>query len=63
MKIYDIFIFFSSLALFISKDIPDNILPSFNLKSGFYNVDSIILEISIEDPDAFIYYTLDGFLQ
>ena len=40
--------------------ISKNIEPIFNLKSGFYNADSIILEISIEDPEAIIYYTLNG---
>ena len=37
-----------------------NFLPIFNLKSGFYNGDSIKVEISNEDPEAVIYYTLDG---
>ena len=56
MKLFIKFLFFSSLALAIEA----NVLPIFNLKSGFYNGDSIKLEISIEDPGAVIYYTLDG---
>ena len=60
MKLYIIIILFLCLALITLKDNEEIILPIFNLKSGFYNADSIKLEISIEDPDAVIYYTLDG---
>ena len=60
MKLYIIIILFLCLALTTLKDNEEIILPIFNLKSGFYNADSIKLEISIEDPDAVIYYTLDG---
>ena len=58
MKIFILFIFFSVLAT--SDSIEENYLPKFNLKSGFYNGESIQLEINIEDPEATIYYTLDG---
>ncbi len=50
----------SSLALATINAIEENILPIFSLKSGFYDGDSIELEISIEDPKAVIYYTLDS---
>ena len=60
MKLLTILLFFLSLALITSKSNEENLLPIFNLKSGFYNGDSIKLEISIEDPEAVIYYTLDG---
>ena len=60
MKLFTIFLFFSSLALAPSKSNEENFLPIFSLKSGFYSGDSIELEISNEDPDAVIYYTLDG---
>ena len=59
MKLFTMFLFFSSLAL-ASNAIKKNILPIFSLKSGFYDGDSIELEISIEDPKAVIYYTLDS---
>ena len=58
MKIFTLFIFF--LVLATSESIEENYLPKFNLKSGFYNGESIQLEINIEDPEAVIYYTLDG---
>ena len=58
MKIFTLFIFF--LVLATSKSIEENYLLKFNLKSGFYNGESIQLEINIEDPEAVIYYTLDG---
>ena len=60
MKVFKTFLFLSSLALTISRDLQDNYLPIFNLKSGFYNSDSIEVRISIKDPKALIYYTLDG---
>ena len=50
----------SSLALATINAIEENILPIFSLKSGFYDGDSIELDISIEDPKAVIYYTLDS---
>ena len=59
MKLFTILLFISSLALVTSKS-KGNFLPIFNLKSGFYNGDSIKVEISNEDPEAVIYYTLDG---
>ena len=59
MKLFTILLFISSLALATSKS-EGNFLPIFNLKSGFYNGDSIKVEISNEDPEAVIYYTLDG---
>ena len=58
MKIFTTFLFYLSLVLVASLE--EDILPTFNLKSGFYNGDSITLEISIQDPEAIIYYTLDG---
>ena len=60
MKLFIMFLFLSSLILATSNDIEENILPIFSLKSGFYDGDSIELEISIEDPKAIIYYTLDS---
>ena len=54
------FLFFSFLALVTSNSSEENFLPIFSLKSGFYNGESIVLEISNEDPEAVIYYTLDG---
>ena len=59
MKLFTVFLFFSSLAL-ASNVTKENILPFFSLKSGFYDGDSIELEISIENPKAVIYYTLDS---
>ena len=58
MEISTIILFFLTLATSVS--IEEEILPKFNLKSGFYNGDSIQLEISIEDPEAVIYYTMDS---
>jgi len=58
MKIFTIFLFYLSLALVSSLE--EDILPTFSLKSGFYNDDSITLEITIQDPEAIIYYTLDS---
>ena len=58
MKVFTLFLFF--LVLATSESIEENYLPKFNLKSGFYNGESIQLEISIEDPEAVIFYTLDG---
>ena len=60
MKVFKTFLFLSSLAFTISRDLQDNYLPMFDLKSGFYNSDSIEVSISIKDPKALIYYTLDG---
>jgi len=47
-----------------SKDSEDttSTLPSFNIPSGFYDGESLNLEINISDPKATIYYTLDGSL-
>ena len=58
MMEFTMFLIFSSLAWIKSTE--ENFLPIFNLKSGFYNGDSIKVEISNEDPEAVIYYTLDG---
>lgn len=60
MKIFTIFISISilSLAALISSE--EELLPTFSLKSGFYNRESIVLEISIEDSEAVIYFTLDS---
>ena len=54
----------SSIAIVASKAIEEEEapLPTFNLKGGFYETDSISLEISFSDPNAVIYYTLDGTL-
>lgn len=41
---------------------PSSDLPSFSLPSGFYDGETLNLEININDPDAIIYYTLDGSL-
>ena len=60
MKLFIMFLFLSSLALATINAIEENILPIFSLKSGFYDGNSIELEISIEDPKAIIYYTLDS---
>ncbi|OUM70010.1 hypothetical protein PIROE2DRAFT_1955 [Piromyces sp. E2] len=35
-------------------------LPVFNLESGFYEESSVNLKIETSDPDAIIYYTIDG---
>ena len=51
------FLFYLSLAKFASLE--EDILPTINLKSCFYNGDSITLEITIQDPEAIFYYTLD----
>ena len=57
MKVFIMLLLCSSFAMIISQV---NFLPIFSLKGGFYNSDSIELEISIEDRGAVIYYTLDG---
>jgi len=36
------------------------LVPIFNLESGFYNNSTLELEINFSDPNAVIYYTLDG---
>ena len=56
MKLFVFLLSLSIISLYSCKDIK----PKFNLKSGFYNTNSITLEINIEDPQAIIYYTLDG---
>ena len=60
MKLFTILLLFSSLALATQRSDEEIILPNFSLKGGFYNGDSIKLDIRIEDPEAVIYYTLDG---
>lgn len=40
----------------------DEVLPKFNLPSGFYVESTIQLEIIKPDPEAILYYTLDGSL-
>jgi len=53
----------ASIAIVASKEAEEEApLPTFNLKGGFYETDSISLEISFSDPNAVIYYTLDGTL-
>ena len=46
MNIFTLFILF--LVLATSESIEENYLPKFNLKSGFYNVESIQLEIKLK---------------
>jgi hypothetical protein len=43
-----------------NEEVEDPNLPQFSLASGFYNQESIELEISVPEPGAIIYYTLDG---
>jgi hypothetical protein len=49
-----------SLSFAYSAKVKDDNLPQFSLASGFYNEDSIELEITTRDPNSIIYYTLDG---
>ncbi|ORX78306.1 hypothetical protein BCR32DRAFT_301816 [Anaeromyces robustus] len=62
MRIINYLFILLSLTLVSSKktDEEDTNLPQFSLNSGFYNNDSIELEIKTKDPNAIIYYTLDG---
>jgi len=62
MKLINLLHFISALALVFSKSITEEATPelSFNLKSGFYDGESINLEIIASDPEAEIYYTTDG---
>jgi len=48
------------LVLTSAQTVEENNLPSFSLASGFYNEESIELEIKAPNPNAVIYYTLDG---
>jgi len=53
----------TSIAIVASKAIEEEApVPTFSLKGGFYDTNSISLEISFSDPKATIYYTLDGTL-
>jgi len=52
-----------TLAFVSAKAIEENVqseLPIFNLESGFYKDSSIKLKIKTSDPNAIIYYTIDG---
>eukprot|EP00833_Pecoramyces_ruminatium_P012982 jgi/Orpsp1_1/1187014/evm.model.d7180000054857.1 len=66
MKFLKVLGLFTSLSLASSKAIKNDIdseehnLPKFSLESGFYNKNSIKLGIENSDPNAIIYYTLDG---
>jgi len=66
MKILNSFFVLFSLGLVSTKSILDNEvtekdnLPKFNLPSGFYNQETLELEIIKPDLEAIIYYTLDG---
>jgi len=66
MKLINTLLLLVSLGFVSSKKVDSeniqNILPKFNLQSGFYDNDSIKLEIIKPDPKAVIYYTLDGSL-
>jgi len=44
----------------IDTIVEENVLPSFSLTSGFYNEETIELELKAPSPNAVIYYTLDG---
>ena len=62
MKVFTFFLFLLSLYLANSIDIQESYLPVFNLESGFYKSGPIDIIITIKDPNATIYYTLDGSL-
>jgi len=68
MRVLNTLNILSLIALASSKNV-DNvekvenvepIVPQFNLESGFYNNSTLELEINFSDPNALIYYTLDG---
>jgi len=66
MKLINL-IFLLSISVLVSskskaKEETSSNLPSFSLPSGFYDDETIQLEINIDDPEAVIYYTLDGSL-
>jgi len=61
MKFLNFLYILSSLTL-VSSATEDTDLPQFSLNSGFYDEDSIELEIKTQDSNAIIYYTLDGTL-
>ncbi|OUM65882.1 hypothetical protein PIROE2DRAFT_7042 [Piromyces sp. E2] len=66
MKILGFYFLIISIAVLVnSKAVEETTtdetnLPKFNLASGFYNKKTIKLEITNADPNAVIYYTLDG---
>jgi len=66
MKIFNTFVLLLSLGIVssqtITEDAPEEVdnSPKFNLPSGFYDKETIELEIIKPNPEAIIYYTLDG---
>ncbi|OUM66361.1 hypothetical protein PIROE2DRAFT_6403 [Piromyces sp. E2] len=67
MKLISPFVLLLSLGIVSSKkaeeDVPEaNNLPRFNIPSGFYDQETIEVEIIKPDPNAIVYYTLDGSL-
>ena len=64
MELKNLLLFLSAVVLAFSKKTTEaeEVAPtvSFNLESGFYDEESIDLEIIASDPDAEIYYTTDG---
>jgi len=60
MKLLKLIYLISVSALVSSKSSNDSNLPSFSLPSGFYDGESLKVEINVTDPNAIIYYTLDG---
>eukprot|EP00833_Pecoramyces_ruminatium_P008680 jgi/Orpsp1_1/1182712/evm.model.c7180000082344.1 len=63
MKFLNTFFLLSVLGLVSSKAVVEeksSVIPSFSLPSGFYDDETLKLEINITDPEATIYYSLDG---
>jgi len=50
----------NGLPLTSTDTVEEIVLPSFSLTSGFYNEETIEVEIKAPSPNAVIYYTLDG---